>query len=151
MNNESIFFRLTTDDGFDQFGSLFGQVTIERDASKDVFEMNLPGMRKVRHVKENQTTVYQSLESWKIIGVCKDGFVFTLSAKEIDNCQKVYSGCVRMPNNSVHTVHKTNLSFDFDSRTIQDRKEFSFSFKGETIQMHLISHGMIELIHSLFS
>lgn len=71
--------------GFDQFGSLFGQVILKNgDDAKVVIEMNLPGVRRSRnHLDENLCNEEQKTISF--LASCKDGLVLTLSAQDIEN------------------------------------------------------------------
>lgn len=75
-------FRLTSETGFDQFGSLFGQVTIGDGDSKEVCEMNLPG---ARHIRNSAMKPIAGLTRWRLVGSCKDGCVVSLMAWDIQN------------------------------------------------------------------
>lgn len=123
-------FRLTSGKGFDQFGSLFGQVFINDNISKEIFEINLPGARMVRNVKYDQRAMNDSLKTWTLVGTCKDGFVITLSAKEIENQSKVYMGAVRKPNMNVYSIEDTNFNFNKVENMIT---EMSFNVKGKSM------------------
>lgn len=83
LNSIFSFDRLAFEEGFDQFGSLFGQVIIENDDSKNIFEMNLPGVRLSRSSKEKITKLVP--KTWSLVAVCKDGFVISMKAREIEN------------------------------------------------------------------
>lgn len=74
--------RRASDNGFDQFGSLFGQVTIKHGDSKEVLEMNLPGVRQSRFLDEKSFS--EPPKSWSLVAACKDGFVVSLSAQDIE-------------------------------------------------------------------
>lgn len=99
----------------------------------------------IRNVKENQTTVYHSSKFWTIIGVCKDGFVFSLSVKEIENESTIYSGCIRKPNMNIYPLEKTNLNFDGE-----DRSDLSFTLVGnnETFHTKISFSNTKQTIHS---
>lgn len=77
------FYRLAFGEGFDQFGSLFGQVIIGNDDSKNIFEMNLPGVRLSRSSKEKITKLVP--KTWSLVAACKDGLVISLKARAIEN------------------------------------------------------------------
>lgn len=66
--------------GHDQFGSMFGQVTIngEKTNEKEIMELNLPGVRQRRWVDIGKESMHRTVT---FIGVCKDGNVFVLGAK----------------------------------------------------------------------
>lgn len=66
-------FRFIAQFGFDQYGSLFGQIVIDNDVSKDVIELNLPGIRFWRELSRSLT-----LNAFSIIGVCEDGLAFSI-------------------------------------------------------------------------
>lgn len=132
--------RLTSGEGFDQFGSLFGQVSINDDISKEIIELNLPGVRMVRDVKDDQRTMNDSLKTWTLVGTCKDGFVLTLSAKEIGNQPKVYMGAVRKPNMNVFSIEATDFNFN---KLENEITEIPFKLKGKSMKKLLA----LEKIH----
>ena len=71
------------DSGFDQFGSFFGHITIENDNGKNAIEFNLPGVRIVR---DNQKQTQQANDDiCSMVGVCRDGVVYTLHGKKVAN------------------------------------------------------------------
>lgn len=78
--------RLASDEGFDQFGSLFGQVILNNVDSKDTFEMNLPGVRTSRSLDVKTTKLVP--KTWSLMAACKDGLVLSLSARSIENNDK---------------------------------------------------------------
>lgn len=45
--------------------------------------MNLPGVRLSRSSKEKITKLVP--KTWSLVAVCKDGFVISLKAREIEN------------------------------------------------------------------
>lgn len=75
--------RFATDQGFDQFGSFFGQVSIGNGDNKDVFELNLPGVRMSRHL--NEKIAKSPSKELSLMGACKDGMIVLLSGREIEN------------------------------------------------------------------
>lgn len=58
---------------------------IEQNESRDTFEMNLPGVRISRKLKQNTKLVS---ECWSLAATCKDGFVVSLSATDIKDNKK---------------------------------------------------------------
>lgn len=78
--------RLFADKGFDQFGSLFGQVIIDNGDTKETFELNLPGVRTSRRLDEKITNDPKHM--WSLMVACKDGFIVSLSAREVENENK---------------------------------------------------------------
>lgn len=75
------FRRSQAENGFDQFGSLHGQLTIEHEHAKDVTAFNLPGARVVR----NASPIQANDDVHSMIGVCRDGLVYTLHARNVAN------------------------------------------------------------------
>lgn len=80
--NKNRIFRL--DVGFDQIGALFGRVIIDNDRNeKETFELNFPGLRKVRL---NQSTIENKRnESIEIMAVGADGSVLTLTQNRLND------------------------------------------------------------------
>lgn len=131
---------MINDIGFDQFGSLFGEITLHNDTSNDVVEINLPGMRFVREIIEDQLTELRSLNKWKIIGVCKDGLVFTLLAKDVENVPNIYSGCIRKPCMATHILKETDLNLNDINA---DMNGASFTFRGfYMLQFNFLHHHL---------
>lgn len=66
--------------GHDQFGSLFGQLTIvaKETKEKEILELNLPGLRQRRWMDIDKENVHRQVT---IVGVCQRGNVFVLGAK----------------------------------------------------------------------
>lgn len=79
------FRRSRTENGFDQFGSMYGQLTIEDEHAKDVTELNLPGARVVRSL----SPIQQNADVHSMIGVCRDGLVYTLHGRNVANHQNM--------------------------------------------------------------
>lgn len=72
-------FRLASANGFEQFGSLFGQVTIDSGDKREIYEMNLPGVRI------NRKLDVKPREIWHLMASCKDGCVVSMLAQRIEN------------------------------------------------------------------
>lgn len=72
-------FRLASANGFEQFGSLFGQVTIDSGDNREIYEMNLPGVRI------NRKLDVKPREIWQLMASCKDGCVVSMLAQRIEN------------------------------------------------------------------
>lgn len=66
--------------GHDQFGSLFGQITIDgrKPSDRQILELNLPGVRQRRWGDIGKEMVHRMVT---FIGICEDGNVFVLGAK----------------------------------------------------------------------
>lgn len=79
-------FRLTSERGFDQFGSLFGQISIDNKGTKEIHEINLPGVRMSRILEEK--SIEADLKTWHLMASCKNGLVILLSARDIKNENK---------------------------------------------------------------
>lgn len=62
--------------GFDQFGSLFGEVFLN-GSEQEQFELNLPGMRQNNRESSPSKVVRRTAT---VIGVAQDGMVFHLGA-----------------------------------------------------------------------
>lgn len=58
-------------------------MTIVNDESKDVFELNLPGVRMSRHL--NEKIARSPSREWSLMCACKDGMILLLTGREIDN------------------------------------------------------------------
>lgn len=80
------YFRVASERGFTQFGSLFGQVTIGDDDSKEIHEMNLPGVRINRNSELKCNTA--ETKTWHLVAACKDGCVLSLLGRDIGNENK---------------------------------------------------------------
>lgn len=70
---------------------MFGQLTIENGDSKDTFELNLPGVRTSRHLDEKITNDPEN--TFSLMAACKDGFVVSLSGREVENENKYVIKC----------------------------------------------------------
>lgn len=76
--------------GFDQFGTLFGQVHRQQTTGNDDDDddttsttvLNLPGVRQRRWTPDQAERVRRSVS---IVGVCPDGSVFVLGAHSLEN------------------------------------------------------------------
>lgn len=77
-------FRFIAQFGFDQYGSLFGQIVIDNDVSKDVIELNLSGIRFCRELSRSSTS-----NVFSIIGVFKDGLVFSIHCRNSNKQQNM--------------------------------------------------------------
>lgn len=87
----------------------------------------------VRDLKDNnQRTVYNSLKTWTLVGTCKDGFVITLSAKEIGNIPTVYMGAARKPNMNVYSIEATDFNF---KKVENEITEIIFNLKGNSMRI----------------
>lgn len=72
--------------GFDQFGSLFGQVHLDvvgdgPNTETTTTELNLPGLRQRRWTSYDQEKVRRSCS---IVGCCADGSVYVLGAYSLE-------------------------------------------------------------------
>lgn len=86
----------------------------------------------VRQVKNDQRNMHDSLKTWTLVGTCKDGFVLTLSAKEIENQPKVYMGAVRKPNMDVYSIETTDFNF---KKVENEITELPFNLKGKSMRI----------------
>lgn len=125
--------RLSSDEGFDQFGSLFGQVILKNGDSKDTIELNLPGVRTSRSLDMKTTKLIPG--TWSLVAACKDGLVVSLSARNIENNEtfRIYSGCVRMPNMEVHRVEDIDLDVTVFETKDSTPKDICFSIKSKLL------------------
>lgn len=93
-----------------------------------MIELNLPGVLIVRDVKDDQRIIDDSSKTWTVVGTCKDGFVFTLSAQEIANQPKVYMGSIRKPNMNVYSIETSDFNF---KQLENGAPEMPFNLKGK--------------------
>lgn len=82
-----LIFRATNDfGGFDQFGSLYGQLfltDIDNLPMKPI-ELNLPGLRQRRHTSHDAEKIYRS---FSVTGVIPDGTLYFLESFVLDKNQ----------------------------------------------------------------
>lgn len=86
----------------------------------------------VREVKEYQRSMYDSSKTWTLVGTCKDGFVLTLSAKEIGNQPKVYMGAIRKPDMNVYSIETADFNF---KKVVDGEMEIPFNLKGKSMRI----------------
>lgn len=85
---------LSTEDGFDQCGAMYGQIIIDggdNEIVQNTIEVNLPGVRRVRFGDPNRIGSYSTEQSATVIGVGRDGTVFVLSSAITDECNEYIS------------------------------------------------------------
>lgn len=70
--------------GFDQCGALMGQISIDNSDEKEIFEVNLPGIRRNRS-NDIALMANNNKKCVTTIGVARDGCIFVILEKTFPN------------------------------------------------------------------